>query len=345
MSDQDWVAEFHTAFDAWDKRYIITSNDIDGFLSAAAIAQYCRNKGHNTSLIGVYTGRHVVLFDGHSKVDARDAIWLDHDISHEGVICMGQHLVRLHPDDQIQRRHRPTFNPNLWMPGLACFKQGGGTYCFKGFNKPGIDKYPFATIHYIMAALGIPEPDRGTLAYSLIAHADSAWACGYKYGPNCQIWFDEMFDGTGEIVREITLKTYCGPQNLATHRELVEKLRELKIKADSSENKKSDLLPDDWDGINGNQSLVFNIRWHNGSSDKREKWMGLFRNLWEFIISELGWRIETPQRITDVISGTYNRVYPDRIPSLDELLDREKVFSHAITGSGAMKYTTDLDLT
>ena len=69
----NWVEEFHSAFDAWDKQFLVTSNDIDGFLSAAAIIHHCRQEGAEPTLIGIYTGRHIALFDGHTTDDARKA--------------------------------------------------------------------------------------------------------------------------------------------------------------------------------------------------------------------------------------------------------------------------------
>jgi hypothetical protein len=332
MLNGNWVDEFHSAFDAWDKQFLVTSNDIDGFLSAAAIIHHCRQEGAEPTLIGIYTGRHIALFDGHTTDDARNALWLDHDISNPGVICMGQHLVRLHPKDTLPRRHRPTFNPNLWWPGLA------HSNCFNGYNKEKLDKYPFATIHYVMAALGITEPNRGSTAYALLAHADSAWSCGYSYQPNCQMWYDAMFTSSNQVVKEITNQTYCDPGNLAVHQALVQELVLIGIKKASSANKPSPHLPSGWNSIAGNQGLRF------ASNSVRDTWMGRFSNLWGFILSNMGWPATTPNEITSVISGTFNQEYPNRIANLDDLLDDAEVFSHAITGLNSIKYTTDLKI-
>ena len=90
MADEDWIPEFNTALNAWNKRFIITSPDVDGLLSAALM---CDQFG--AKLIGVYTTSHLILFDNFTTEAAKEALWVDHDISHPGIICMGQHLIRL----------------------------------------------------------------------------------------------------------------------------------------------------------------------------------------------------------------------------------------------------------
>ncbi|HIB23095.1 MAG TPA: hypothetical protein EYO22_00055 [Candidatus Poseidoniales archaeon] len=88
MADEDWLVQFNLALDAWDKKYIITSPDIDGILSACLLS----NK-YGAKLSGIYTTRYLILFDNATSSDAKRALWLDHDISEQGIQCMGQHLV------------------------------------------------------------------------------------------------------------------------------------------------------------------------------------------------------------------------------------------------------------
>ena len=92
MAVENWIEDFNKCLDAWDGKYIITSPDIDGFLSAAAICHHRRNEFNPPEIIGIYTARHIVLFDDYSLDDAKKAIWLDHDITHNEVLCLGQHL-------------------------------------------------------------------------------------------------------------------------------------------------------------------------------------------------------------------------------------------------------------
>lgn len=332
MAIETWIADFNKCLDAWDGKYIITSPDIDGFLSAAAICHHRRNELNPPEIIGIYTARHIVLFDNHSLDDAKNAIWLDHDITHNEVLCLGQHLLRLQPSDTINRRHQDSFNPNMWYQGLAY------SNCFNGLNAQGIDKFPFATIHYIMAGLNIPEPSQGTTGYSLLAHADSAWASGYNYNPNCKIWKDEMFDDTHRVVNDITSQNYCNPENRSIHHRMVRSLLAMGIKAASSATRQRPNIPEVWRVIQGNQTLSFakNTNW--------DAWMDKFQNLWDYILTNMNWIANSPSFVSSITSGDYNRDYPDRIHDLGDLLEAKQVFSHAVTSNSEIKYTTGINL-
>ena len=57
---------------------------------------------------GVYTTRYLILFDDIDVSEVRNALWLDHDISEEGIQCMGQHLVNHSKEDKLPKRaHTP----------------------------------------------------------------------------------------------------------------------------------------------------------------------------------------------------------------------------------------------
>jgi len=45
-----------------------------------------------------------------------------------------------------------------------------------------------------------------------------------------------------------------------------------------------------------------------------------------------------------VISGKAQPEYPDRISNLDEWMEENGVFSHAITFRSTIRYTTEMDL-
>ena len=58
MASEDWLPQFKEALGEWNKRFIVTSPDVDGLLSAALL---CNEFG--AKLIGVYTTSHLVMFD------------------------------------------------------------------------------------------------------------------------------------------------------------------------------------------------------------------------------------------------------------------------------------------
>ena len=61
----------------------------------------------------------------------------------------------------------------------------------------------------------------------------------------------------------------------------------------------------------------------------------------------MDWDVNTPERITRVISGVAQPEYPDRIlrtTTLDEWMEENGVFSHAITFRSTIRYTTGMEL-
>ena len=75
--------------------------------------------------------------------------------------------------------------------------------------------------------------------------------------------------------------------------------------------------------------------------------MKKFNEVWTYISDLLNWRVNYPESITDVVSGTAQPEYPDRIlknQSLDEWMVENNVFSHAVTFRNTIRYTTNLEL-
>ena len=61
----------------------------------------------------------------------------------------------------------------------------------------------------------------------------------------------------------------------------------------------------------------------------------------------MNWEVAYPQNITQVISGQAQPEYPDRIlrnSSLDEWMEENGVFSHAVTFRNTIRYTTGINL-
>ena len=162
MSHDEWIADFNKCLDAWDGKYIITSPDVDGILSACLLADK-----YGAKLAGIYTTRYLILFDGYGAKEAKNALWLDHDISEEGVQCMGQHLVDHSELDTLSKRGENSFNPNNYY-GQTWKKSFHGS----GMKVGKRDKYPYATIHFLMAGMGIGCPPKYSKHFHLLAHAD-----------------------------------------------------------------------------------------------------------------------------------------------------------------------------
>jgi hypothetical protein len=327
MADEDWIPNFNDALGAWNKRFIVTSPDVDGLLSAALMCDHFGAK-----LIGIYTTSHLILFDNFTTEAAKQALWVDHDISHPGIICMGQHLIRLEVSDKIPTRHKPNFNPNMIWP--VAWKN-----CFNGRQAPKVDKYPFATIHYLMRGLEINDPNPGTLAYSLLAHADGTWVTSYDYPYNCNQWREWMFKDWPGLINDLVDQTYASEESLETHLGLLKNLLDVGISKGRSRSNVSQDIPSKWASIEGHQGVRFSIR------TKHVPWVEKFNGVYKFISETMNWEVAYPQKITQVISGQAQPEYPDRIlrnSSLDEWMEENEVFSHAITFRNTIRYTTGI---
>ena len=51
------------------------------------------------------------MFDGYGAKEAKNALWLDHDVSEEGIQCMGQHLVDHSELDTLSKREKTRLIP------------------------------------------------------------------------------------------------------------------------------------------------------------------------------------------------------------------------------------------
>jgi len=321
-----WKDDVLHCFATWDQRHVVTSPDVDGLLSAALVCQQ-----FDAKVIGIYTTRHLVLFDHATHADAKDALWLDHDISHPGVICLGQHLIQRREDDQVVTRHRPTFNPNLHW-GQSWDKS------FKGRSGRGVDKYPFGTIHFLMAALEVDQFPVESAPRSLIAHADGSWVTPFDYPKNCAWWYKAMFASNDALIGDLVRLTYTTPATLNVHRHVVNDLLRKGVKRSRSRTGKGNTLPEGWDSIQGNQSISY------GLNQDETTWLDKFVDVYSYIMELTGWTSPTPQTVRSITTGEYQRMYPNNVNNLDEWIVRERVFSHAFTAQSQLVYTTGLSL-
>ena len=193
-------------------------------------------------------------------------------------------------------------------------------------------------IHYLMRGLG-SRPSKHSKAYSLLAHADGTWVTSYDYPYNCNQWREWMFKDWPGVINDLVDQTYTDMISLETHLEVLLDLLNAGISKGRSRANVSQDIPSDWASIEGHQGLRFSIR------TKREPWMKKFNEVWTYISDLLNWRVNYPESITDVVSGTAIE-YPDRIlknQSLDEWMVENNVFSHAVTFRN-VRYTTNLEL-
>lgn len=324
---REWCQALNQVLADWDGRGLVVSPDVDGILSAALLANH-----RGARVVGVYTTSHLVLLDGSSRADARGALWLDHDISHPGVRCVGQHLILHAPGDKLPRRHWISFNPNHHY---------GQTYqeSFRGQGGRTRDKYPFGTVHFLMEALRVPRPAVGSKPFALLAHADGTWATALDYEPNFRIWEELMF-GAESVVEPLSHGYTSSPTNLTVHSGIVADLLRLGVASRGSREGTSRHVPSAWQHIQGHQSVSFNKRWDHAA------WLEKFRAVAGYLSDAMHWKLALPSKVTEVVSGTVETPYPDAIPQggFDAYMQEKHIFSHAIKSRRMLRYTTGIDL-
>ena len=323
---QSWKTALRATLERWDGDFIVTSPDVDGLLSAALL---CEQRG--ARLIGFYTTKELLLFDGHTAEDARRALWTDHDITHPDILCIGQHLIHHGTTDALPTRRSGGFNPNALQP-VAWQNSFCGRY------PRTLDKYPFGSIHFLLAGLEQPEPAPGTTAYAAICHADSAWVIPHNYTRNCELWFAEMFpDHHDGLLHRLVQRRYATPDNHAAHANLLGALRRLGVKSSGSGAGRSQRIPFAWRGLDGHQAVDL--------SDPRHEARRL-ADVWRYIGAQTGWQTPALDRITDRLQGVVQTIDPHEIPlgTFDAWLRQNDVFSHAFIFKRTLRYTRQMPI-
>ena len=331
MTIESWIANFNKCLDAWDGKYIITSPDIDGILSACLLADKFGAK-----LAGVYTTRYLILFDGYGAKEAKNALWLDHDVSEEGIQCMGQHLVDHSELDLLPKRGKNSFNPNNYF--RQTWKKS-----FKGSKmKEGKrDKYPYATVHFLMAGLGIECPPLYSKHMHLLAHADGSWATCVDYKVNTLTWKDTMFGDTQGLVNVLNSDYVLDDRNLLGHSSVVDELISLGVAKRSSRSGSSSLIPLNWQDLQGKQSISYR------KNQPPQQWLSKFNGVLSYVSKNTSWIINLPKAVTEMHRGVVLELSNQgeiMDGEFDQFMYDEGIFSHAITGAGTMRFTKKLTI-
>ena len=332
MTIESWIEDFNNCLDAWDGKYIVTSPDIDGILSACLLADKFGAK-----LAGVYTTRYLILFDGYGAKEAKNALWLDHDISEEGVQCMGQHLVDHSELDTLSKRAINSFNPNNYF-GQTWKKSFHGSNMKVGKR----DKYPYATIHFLMAGLGVESPPHYSKHSHLLAHADGSWATCVDYKVNTRTWKDTMFGDTQGIVNVLNAEYVLDDRNFIGHSEMVLELIELGIAKRGSRSGSSSLIPSKWQELQGKQSISYR------KNQPPQEWLSKFNGVLKYVSEKTNWLLTPPTKVTSMHRGLVLELSNRgeiKDGYFDQFMYDENIFSHAITGSGTMRFTKSLKIT
>jgi hypothetical protein len=330
MSETSWRSALLRVLDAGGSTHeVVVSPDVDGLVSAALLAQH-----KPVRIIGAYTTSHLLLGQGVDKERAADALWLDHDVSEPGIRCVGQHLVLRTAGDQLPRREKNSFNPNIWSPQPW-------DKSFAGVAGKKRDKYPYGTAHFLAVALGASQEKLSTEQRALFAHADGTWRTVVDYRANAVIWRDLMFPGDPLI--DYLLGDYQSrEEDLKAHAAIVTKLLATGVQAQQSRAPRAQLLPPHLKALTGNQSIAGRAGLQPDAYYAR---MGQVARL---IADIFNTPVEVVEPYGSIISGDYHSLYPNALPdnhdNFDDFMQSWAIFSHAFTDFRSLKVTKGIRL-
>ena len=188
------------------------------------------------------------MLGDYTRDDARNALWLDHDINKEGIRCIGQHLVQHKASDSLPLRDPRSWNPNIWV-GQSWEES------FRGAGGRKRDKFPFGTAHFLWD-LNHRNVELTPSQLAVLAHADGTWFAADCYQANASIWRDLMFSDSAWIDKILTYRLQTSSHQI--HREFCEDLEKIGYKS-QSRSQKAKLLPDELKSLVGRQSLTIRL--------------------------------------------------------------------------------------
>ncbi len=319
-----WREPLLRSWDEWDGRLVVASPDVDGLL-CAALAAHLRG----ARLAGLYTTSSLLLLDGADLAAAKDALWLDHDIFHPDILCFGQHLINFAPHDTRDFQSGGCFNPNEFF---------GQVYAdsFSGVRGKRRDKYPFGTIHFLLAALDGGDENLTSSRLAVLAHADGVWANCIKYPVNCEIWRNLMFgeDLSTFFVEVLGSYPKRGDQH-EVHLNLVRGLQAAGVSRRGSESAGAGQIPDHLKPLQGMQAVAY------AHGHDLENYLGKVRRVLDLLKQATGWNVNLPDSVSSAHRAEVAQDYPDKVEKrgFRNFMTEEKIFSHAIKGQTSIRFT------
>lgn len=326
VTASEWQFELRNVLDEWASQpganHVVISPDVDGLTSAAIL-----NSIYPLKIIGIYTTTHLLMLDQYDQNHAKNALWLDHDVSQIGVRSVGQHLVHHKPTDKLPLREPGSWNPNVWV------KQSW-SQSFSGVGGKKRDKYPYGTAHFLWDLKnGNKEPTPEQTA--LLAHADGTWFALDCYKTNASIWKELMFAESKWIENLLNYREEHAAHPL--HQRLANELHQIGYSS-QSRSPKAQNLPSELKGLTGRQSLTIRIT-SNPLRYLERITLGL-----DLISGHIKSTPEIGTTVNFLMSGKRELLYPNRIEDFDSLMLEAKIFSHAFTDLRSLSYTVNLQL-
>lgn len=326
MAESEWQEGLRKVLHEWasgpDENHVVISPDVDGLTSAAIL-----NQMYPLKIIGIYTTTHLLMLDKFDKKDAKNALWLDHDVSQIGVRCVGQHLVHHKETDKLPLRDPRSWNPNVWV------KQSWSK-SFSGVGGKKRDKYPYGTTHFLWD-LNHRQKEPTPEQTAILAHADGTWFALDCYKANAGIWKDLMFDESIWVKKILNYREEHKSHPL--HQKFADQLNDIGYSS-QSRSQKAKNLPTELKGLTGRQSLTIRI------ASNPLRYLQRIKQGLELIGSHIESTPEIGSEANFILSGKRELLYPNRVEDFDALMMEAKIFSHAFTDLRSLSYTTSLQL-
>jgi len=290
-------------------RDMVISNDLDGFASALFLSERLK-----WEIVGVYTMNALYLSGGivekrpstqdelEKTLAEKEIAFVDHDINHSGILSIGHHILQW-SENTSPGRHIPetSINPNL-MRGITC----------KQFKR----KYPFATIHLLLAGLPHRAVQINRRFLTLLLHIDSSLKNAFNYQSNALDWIEWL----GAHQEDSPLHPFC---RILRHYNPVACLREM------------DTLADDFKRIGVKPESQAQVNDPN-------KEMDTVKSVFDYMESLTGWHCDLPETFETVIRFKRLSCKTGKGNFLNKVLSATP-FSYAIIsrtgfGEGGMNY-------
>lgn len=320
----DEILQTHEWLTARDERMVVGS-DLDALLSATFMSEF-----YDWEIVGFYTeSERLYATPDAGSDELRDAVWLDLDVNHPEVRCVGHHLVTCDPDDSVPGHEDTTLNPNLFAD------------VHHGSDASSTDirsKYPLGTVHLLQWLTG-----RGTDVSDdhrrLLLMADSAWILGQSehYRRNVGAWIREA---VSLDYLESSFEEFDSPRFEESMDPLYETFADHGITPDGQK-----------DSTGGRTGIKAGF---DDPVGDRERVESVFR----VIESRTGWttpeipalelrsrgrRKTTSWKGGDAPFDGVSEMLAE-YGSLERFLSAEDVFSYAFPFRGHVNYTTDIDI-
>lgn len=287
---------------------IIINTDIDGFLSGMILQTYlgCKVVGFSNSKSEVWVSPEIT--------DIYKPVYIDLFVSRPDVYCVEQHIITIDEEHCAQMKRLGTkFNPNLERN-------------HRNFVDDYYHKYPFATVHYIIAKLvaeGIyiklpklnqeccsPDGKYQTQIGHIILRADDAMFSSLSaYKDNAESWWQwlEVISKYSRLINQ--LRNFIGEQD--------PKLSAV-MKKEIGDFFKKGLLCDGADGA------------FTHITDATGKLQARVRAYADFLTAVFGWDINLPEVLT-LHQGQFLKRFtnPKTVGEVRSMIEDPSMYSYA----------------